>query len=250
MNAKIVGAAIAVGLVAAVVMALLTSGSDDSVASSSVVEAPPFPTVPVSEDGLAFTGGGPVRELEECQARAEQSEIAYQPDRTMIVGRQELVQIVVSVEGDLKLDLPGDGQVVVSDAKLSCVVQAQLVGGSAFDVAPDDPIEVSFLEDDAVTLSWLVTPKTVGPSVLQVQVQSVVTPSDQSGWALNPQAFAAAINVESVPESNVAKVTRWSGQVVDFPLVRGAATLAAAWGVWAGVLRRRRRGSSTEGDVE
>jgi len=182
---------------------------------------------------LAFTDP-PTIEQVACSRRAQQVRVAYQPTRTMTVGRQEQIEVVLTVDKHMKVSLPGDGQVVMSDTRLGCVIQAQIIGGEDFSIDPKSVEERTFLTDDTVRFSWIIMPKRVGPSVLELQVQSVVSPGGNA-YAVNPQSFTAAINIEAIPHSTWQRITDAAQAFVDFPLVKGAGVLVAFFGMLVGI---------------
>lgn len=193
---------------------------------------------PPSKDQLAYTDEGTPEQIA-CAKRADNVRVAYQPRRTMTVGQQEQIKVVVTTkEGDVVL--PGKGSVTIVNASFGCTIEARIIGGTAFEVDPKDVERRSFLRDNAVSFSWIVTPKRTGTDVLELQVQGVVDPG-YSQYATNPQSFTAEITVQAKPRSVGTKAYDWSAAVVDFPLVKGAGVLAAAIAAWGGIVKMRKK---------
>lgn len=224
-----------------VILAAVATRPESVSLPSQVIQGKPIQDfMPPPLDGtLAFTDP-PTADQVACSKRAQQARVGFQPTRTMTVGRQEQIQVVVTVDKDVKVTLPGNGQVVMADARLGCVIQAQIIGGEDFSIDPKGIEERTFLTDDTVTFSWIIVPKRVGPSVLELQVQSVVSPGGNA-YAVNPQSFTAAINIEAVPRSTWGRITDAAQAFVDFPLVKGAGVLVAFFGMLAGVKKYLRR---------
>lgn len=231
---------------ALVVGALLLSSNDDSdttPAAVSVKATNGF--LPPPPDGtLAYTDAGSVEQVA-CDRRAQQAQVTYQPARAMTVDQQEQVAVVVTIDPSVAVSLPGDDPTLTVDAEFSCTIQARIISGPSFQVAPEGTQTRTFASDDTVRFDWIVTPTKTGSSVLGLEVQAVADPG-YTKFALNPQQFTASIKVQAEPRSATTKIHDWSAAVVEFPLVRGAGVLAAALVAWKSILRFRRTPEAEE----
>ena len=150
----------------------------------------------------------------------------------MVVGRAERLDAVAVVGGpDAEPNLAGGEPVDAVEAKLGCLVQAQL-RGIAFDINPADwtPIQ-SFLDTNQIRWQWLVNPQQDGTHPLTLEIRSFLLEDDGSytpSGDLPPIELDIEVLIEDTVVGRSGRLFRdfwahpfWAG-------LAGAAVLAAA----------------------
>lgn len=214
--------------------AVPTSVADD--ASSTVAEStPPTETTPSIES--MPDQDLPIEERRsECNARAATAELHYQPEKEMVVGRTDRIEAVAVVGGSGSVaQLEGGEPVEVVDAKLGCVVRAQLQG-IGFEISPGEWQDKTFLEANEVRWVWLVSPKSKGTHPLTLEVQSFLLDRD-GNRTLSGDLQPIKLDIEvTVDDSWLTSLGRAFSDFWAHPIwgsLAGAAVLgAAAATVW------------------
>jgi hypothetical protein len=182
--------------------------------------------------------------LDECDARALDARVTYQPAREMRVGDQEEVVVVATIGDQGTTSLPGGGSSTVVPSPLTCQVRARLVG-TDFTIAPDDWTTKSFQGSDSVRWLWTVTPERAGDTLALILEVQGLRFDDRAGTFVEAGgAFetTAEIRVRSTPASLASRVNGLLTHPVG-ATVAGAAVLGAAgWG--AKRVQRARAASS------
>ena len=157
------------------------------------------------------------RELEACEEKARDAAITYQPNKQMVVGVAEVVEVVATVGAAAPpTSLPGDEPSEQRDAPLACRVEAELTGLD-FDIEPSGPQQASFLSADQVSWSWIVEPQESGSGLpLQLTVRGFVEGASDVGGsqelARGPEPIIVAISVDAQPRSFTERVAdMWWG---------------------------------------
>lgn len=179
--------------------------------------------------------------LAECERRAEESRVAYEPELDMRLGETSQVRVRVSLPGSSTTATTIKGtSTTVEIAQLRCVVRAQL-RSEDFTINPEDFQEGSFLDRPDIEWTWDVVPESTGQKVLTLTIQSL---TEVGGREIvgGPRPYTAEIDVDAGPETVGTKVNRWSEAVVGHPLVQGLGSLlllgATAAGAWRWLLKR------------
>ncbi len=182
--------------------------------------------------------------LSECERQAHEANVSYEPTRKMSIGETQQVQVTASVGRDpVRTSVPSSrASTTLVPITLRCEVQAQL-RGEDFKVNPGGFQQASFLDRPSVTWSWDVVPMKSGPRFLTLEIRSIAEIEGRRIEGAGGELFTTAIDVGVKSENFGQTLTRWSGGVVDHPLVRGFGSLAvvagAALGVWRRLLGRR-----------
>ena len=181
--------------------------------------------------------------LRRCDERAQEATVSFEPERQMVVDHTEHVRVVASVEGEGVVTTIDGAPVptTVVPVRLRCEVQAQ-IRGVGFDIEPAAFQQGSFLDQPTVVWSWDVTPRRVGGHVLTLVIRSVAVIDGRRIEGAGQELFEASITVGAAPEGAWERFTRWTGAVVEHPLVRGFGSFlaigAAAATVWRWLLKR------------
>ena len=176
--------------------------------------------------------------LRECERQARDAKVSYVPRQAIELGETLRVQVSASIDDvTVTTSTPTTGRVTttVVPVTLRCEVQAQL-RGEDFRVNPSEFQVGSFLDRPVVTWSWDVVPLKAGTRTLTLEIRSVADIGGRKIPGAGGELFTTAIDVGVKPEDLGEKLTRWSGDVVEHPLITGfgslavaAAALAAAW---------------------
>lgn len=183
---------------------------------------------------------------DECDARAREAEITYQPVREMQVGEQEEVAVLATIgAGVSTTTLPGGGSTTVVPAPLTCQVRARLVGND-FTISPADWTEKSFEGSAAVRWLWSVTPnRSGGPLSLILEVQGLRFDTEAGVFVPAGNAFetTAEIRVTSSAPSFGSRVNGFLTHPVVATVAAAAVVGACGWG-FRRVQQRRSASSS------
>lgn len=178
-------------------------------------------------------------QLHQCDRRAEQAQVRYEPSRDMTIGTTE--QYLVTASLDTADETTGgdgfSGPTTAAQVPLRCEVQAQL-RSTDFDIDPTGFQPGSFLDQPTITWSWDLVPLKVGPDQkLSLEIRSVAVIDGRRIEGAGSRLFSPVINVNVKAESFGETLKRWSSAFVQHPLVAGAGSLATIAGVMAGVWR-------------
>lgn len=196
--------------------------------------APPSTSDPLVSDS---------ERLARCEQRAANAQVSFHRTATMTVGDATpfivTVSLVTGDPGQSTTSVPSG--VTVEEVSLRCEVQAQLRGAD-FRVEPGDFQQGSFLDRSAIDWSWDVVPLEAGTSALTLDIRSVVVIDGRRIEGAGGQLYTSTITVVAEDESLWARSKRWSGELVDHPLIRGFGSLVvvggALAGAWRGLLKR------------
>ena len=176
--------------------------------------------------------------IEECeeQASAAESQLAYEPERQMVVGSSYNIQAALSLDAlppDVTFETPTT-VVVLPDAR--CTVEARL-SGSDFDITPDESQPQSFLGTRVLVWEWQVSPKHPGDDLeLTLRLQATVVENGRTAPGRTILS-ETTIDVNAAPVSFWGGLTDWSRGVFGHPIVPVVIVPAVGAGyVW---LRRR-----------
>lgn len=255
-------------------VATVLSGQGVAGAPTSVAQSPPFPTIPTT--ATPPTSGPPVSptipvydtppppptvprsdqdRLSECERLAQTAKVSYEPTRKMLADQTASVRVTASVDGGdaatTVVTTPVPTTVVITT--LRCEVQAQL-RGLDFKIEPAGFQQGSFLDRPTIVWSWDVVPLNPGRTQLTLEIRSVAEVAGRRIEGAGGELYVSAIQVDTKTEGLGEKVRRWSGDIVDHPLVKGFGSLLLVLGTlagwWRGLLKRpwpwRRRVPSEE----
>lgn len=174
--------------------------------------------------------------LSECERRARQAQVVFEPTRTMQVGRVEQVTVRASVAGEPpKVD--GATNTTIEDLTVYCELQAAL-RGAKFDIDPAGFRVRSFIAGPTVSWTWDVTPKEKGNLRLTLEVQSLVR--ERTGEV---DEFTTDVLVEAEVRSFVDTLNDAIVGFVTHPVVTflGAGVLLSVFGGAFGYFRSKRK---------
>jgi hypothetical protein len=217
------------------------SATTTTEAATTTINEPPTSTgtTPDATTGTTdSTVPAPPRTIEECeeQAAAAESQLAYEPERKMVVGDSYKVQAALSLDAlppDVTFETPTTIK-VLPDTR--CTVEASLTG-SDFDIAPDDPQPQSFLDTRVLIWEWQVSPKRPGDDLeLSLRLQSTAFENGRSvpGRTILSET---TIDVDAAPVSFWSQLTDWSRDVFGHPIVP-VVVAPAVGGAYVWVRRR------------
>ena len=213
-------------------VALTGCGGDSSVNGGGAALTAPATSVPPSlppDDR---------ERLAECDRRAERATVSFEPDQKMTIGRGDQVLVTASTEASLDTaTTEARPSTTIVAVRLRCEVQAEL-RGDAFEVTPEGFRTASFLDRPVIRWSWDVVPRQAGSQRLTLEVRSVAVIDGRRVEGAGGELFATTIRVAAVPESAWGRVSRWSGDLVDHPLIRGFGSLALVLGTLGALWRR------------
>jgi hypothetical protein len=202
-----------------------TTTTDEPTPTSD--ETTPDDTTDTTDSGRPPPTGDPgatvpaaPKTIEECeeQAAAAESQLAYEPERQMVVGNSYKIQAALSLDAlppDVTFETPTT-VVVLPDAR--CTVEANLTG-SDFDITPDEPQPQSFLDTRVLIWEWQVSPKRPGDDLeLTLRLQANVF---EKGRTVPGRTTLSetTIDVDTAPVSFWSRLTDWSRGVFGHPIV-------------------------------
>lgn len=174
--------------------------------------------------------------ISECERRARQAQVVFEPTKTMQVGRVEKFTIRASVAGDPP-QVDGATNTTIEDLIVHCELQAAL-RGAQFDIDPAGFRVRSFLDGPTVSWTWDVAPKEQGNLMLTLEVQSLVR--DRTGEV---DEFTTDVLVEAEDRSFMETLNDAIVAFVEHPLVKGVGLVGLGGAVAKafGYVRSRRR---------
>jgi hypothetical protein len=187
-----------------------------------------------------------------------QGHIAFNNPEEMQVGETGEVEAILAISipaGELMNQLTAAGKRESDSLLVSDRMQATLVGGGAFDVAPAGPQTQWISKDGPTTWHWLVTPKLTGPQYLTLTVDAIITINGEKDIR-NITALIRQINVNVARPHNEEE---WFGRIKEWVEAFGwgwgivAAVIAAVVGFWRrlqGWIKNRQRKVDEPADGE
>jgi hypothetical protein len=166
--------------------------------------------------------------LEECEQRAGEAEVTFEPSRDMTVDETERVVVVAAVNpaGQATTTVTFETSTTVVSIRLRCEVRAQL-RGAGFEIVPEDFQGGSFLDRPSIRWSWDVTPTKEGDRSLTLEVQSVAHIGGDEIEGAGGELFEAEIAVDAKPRSTMDRVGDMAGGFVSHPVAQLMAWVAA-----------------------
>ncbi len=199
-------------------------------------------TTPVATTATTVSPSDAER-LKACEDAASAGvNVAFPPRLTMTVGTPTQFVVVASLTGTPSPTTAAGSPPTTSETvPLRCEVQAQ-VRGVDFTIDPPGFQPGSFLDRPSITWSWDVKALKAGTGTLTLEIRSVAIVEGRRIEGAGGQLYTSAITIDAQPETLWDKVTRWSSDVTDFPLVRSFGSLLVIAGtaaaVWRWLLKR------------
>jgi hypothetical protein len=165
------------------------------------------------------------KDISECDriARESDSQLVYQPDRTMTFGNSYEVVVKLALdEIDAKaVEIPGPSPTtIVTVGGTQCTVEAELTSAD-FEITPGGPQPQSFLDSRVLTWRWQVAPRWTGTDLrLLLRLQPIWIEEGKPPRPGSGEFYEAVIEVESKPQSLISKMNRGVSNVFGHPLVQ------------------------------
>lgn len=200
-------------------------GTTSPTATSPPSTAPPTTPTTTLSDQLR---------LADCERRAHDATVRFAPALDMTVGETEQFVVVASTETS-PTSISESTSTTVVPVPLRCEVQAQLRGRD-FDIDPEEFQPGSFLDRPTITWLWDIAARQAGESTLTLEIRSIAVIDGRRIEGAGGELYTSTIHIDARPENFWSRSKRWSGEIVDHPLVRGlgslllvGGTIAAAW---------------------
>lgn len=194
------------------------------------------------------TTAGRRQDVADCerQAATAKNHLVYQPARRMTVG--DAYDVVVSLALDASdvtsVVIPGpDRTTVVQLRTAECTIEAELIGGTDFTVAPGAS-EQSFLRTRILTWRWQVSPNRPGPGLrLLLHLKPIIREDGRAPVPGAVDVHEAVIEVDAQHQSPVAQVNDRVNGFLDNPLAKFLLIPGGSgiFTVWAARRVRRRQ---------
>jgi len=175
----------------------------------------------------------------DCEARAAQAVVTYQPDKEMVVAVAEPVEVVATAGTAAPPSSLAGGESPTSiPVHLACLVEAEL-SGPDFDVQPEGWVRESFLATDEIHWTWLVKPTHAGHDLpLRLEIRSLITdPDGGDPTPVGPSPAIVEIVVKAEPGAWYDGIGRLWGAVWSNPIWPAAGGVVALL-TFLGVKRR------------
>ena len=214
-----------------------TAGSPEPTDEPDVDEEPPATTNTTTTATTEPAAPSAPASVEECERQAQEARarLAYEPRRTMVEGTTYTVTAALGLDGAPDVTFTTSTTIVVVD-DARCTVEAELTGAD-FDIDPPGGAQQSFVDTRQLVWEWSVRPRRSGDDLaLQLRLQAVVAGGGREvpgKVVLN----VSDIDVDAAPQSLARRVSGWTADFFEHPLVVVVGAPLATAGVVA--LRRR-----------
>ena len=208
-------------------------------APGKIPDAPPEPPPDVQRNGETIPDPNSTAGVEYLLDHFDKGNLAFNAPTTMPLRRSQLIHLVISPTGtaeELAALIAAPGKVETAQVRVSGVMQAELVGGSAFKVEPLSPTEQLVARAEPTEWRWNVTALQGGHQTLHLTVNAIVRTGDKVERRRTLRAFDREVAVE----------VSWTTAAADFVahswswlLLAGLLFVAAWWG-WRSLAGRRK----------